>query len=162
SVRLVAEHAGKAHSCQVDRLEAAVHDELGNGPTDRRGVHQAVTGEAGGDVVVVEPVVPAVEDHVPVQPVLVVQSGPGGYQSQLVGDWDARHQGGPNDFLEVGLVDRQVESAGGLEVHPGRGEARSLGTDRQPGGVLDERVSGEIGGGLDVVVEAPHRLHREI
>src|SRR5699024_9180407 len=88
SVRLVAEHAGKAHSCQVDRLEAAVHDELGNGPTDRRGVHQAVTGEAGGDVVVVEPVVPAVEDHVPVQPVLVVQSGPGGYQSQLVGDWD--------------------------------------------------------------------------
>src|ERR1700712_3467432 len=82
-VRLAGLDPGVAEVGQVDRLIGTGEEVLGQRPTDAQGVHEAVAGEAGGDVQVVVATGPAADDRVAVQPVLVVEAGPGAFLDEV-------------------------------------------------------------------------------
>ena len=103
------------------------------------GVHEPVPGESAGQVEVVEAAWVVPDDHVAVEPVLVVEARGGAAQAQLVEAREAVRDGGPHGALEVTVVDAQIEAARLAEVDQAGQDAGALRPDREPGRVLDER-----------------------
>src|SRR5262245_51698063 len=139
---------------EIDRLVATLDVELGKGPSDGRGMHEAVPREAAGDVEVVEPAGPVTEDHVAVELALVVEPRPLAAEPELVERENAARAGGPHHLLEVARIDLEVEAARLVGPDQPDRVALSFGPDDQSIRVLDEGHRRQLARQLDVVLEA--------
>jgi len=116
AVWLVLLDALPAETAQVDRLVAAVEDELGDRAAAAGGVHETVAGEAREQVEILEPARPRADDHVGVELVLVVEAG---HRVAHLGPLEGAEtvgQGGPHHALEVVVIDVEIEPAGLREI----------------------------------------------
>src|SRR5476649_596134 len=100
-IRFVVHDAPPAEPCEVERLEATMQDELGDGAACRRCVHQAVPREAGGEIEVLALALPRPDDRIAVEIVLVVEARQGVLALRLLKLWEAMRQRRSHDVIEV-------------------------------------------------------------
>src|SRR4051812_32607256 len=94
---------------QVERLVAAVQQQLAQAATHRRSLHQPMAGKAERDVKIRQPAGPRTENGVVVKAVLVVMTGPGASHLERFEGRYAFRQPRPDRLVEIGIVDLPIE-----------------------------------------------------
>ena len=108
-VRGVIDYAPVAQARQLQRLEAPVRDQFGDGAAGRRRVHHAVTGKAAGDKKIRQ--CPCADDGVAIEFALLIKPRPGTHAAAGLEGRKAMRQRRPDDGLEVIVIDREVVAA---------------------------------------------------
>ena len=110
-IRLALFDSTVAKALEVDALEGSLDDEFCDAAAGSGSVHHAVAGKPANDVKIVEPALPVADDRVAVEFALLVQAGPGTMAYRRLEHRKSVCQGGPDDALEVLVINFEIEAA---------------------------------------------------